>query len=801
MKRLILLLSLALPLSAVAQRPCTVKDEMDRIGEIFSIYFVYDAELPVNTPTTFSVDPGKSLQKNLRGLFEDTNIVWRVRSPYVVLARCDTVLPPAPVWPEPEWERDPAPVVDTLAEAVKTARLQLMLPTGGYQFDPALTRNVVTPLGEGDAFKYAQTLPGVSAGGEGVTAFHVRGGNMGSNAITLDGVPIYGISHLMGLTSVMPGDVIGISEFQAGGFRSDAGNFTASHLDMKSYTGDFERARARFTVNPFMSSASVSTPLEKGRSSFLGSVRYSPVGLMYKAFKKAVDRRQDTFEDMGATVGDFYGKFTVRPDNRNEIAFSLFGSLDNYRFDMPSINSETKYIGWSNVIAQLSWDTHQAAGFDHIHSALSLNDHRWNKIVQYQFNPEFFNGNEAVSMLDEVMLQSTGSRSWERWSMRAGVQLRGGRFNPGSFRQFEIRLDPGRNGRPYRKETSREDNLTWSLLSTLHGEVEYAVPERLLLRFSLRGNLYSAKRMPFSWSPWVADDHVRYDNGDESTYTHFHPEVGMLAQVHLTSWLGIEGTLDYRTQYYHSLEEMRSGWAFDPIVASENVLPPERALQGYLGVFGGVDGHAFRAGGFYKQIWDLVYKKKMTGINDYYDDQAWREDLVVGNGNAYGAEIFYAKEGRDLSWQFSYTWSKTDRRFPDIAGGVTFPARYDRRHMLHASARWKGLNAAFTLQSGHNETISIYQYFGGNEMGEIINVGEPYNWRVPAFIRFDAGYRFTFRSGKDRAHLLNHNLTIGVYNLFNRRNTAEVSFDNTEMKWKQISYFPIMPSITYQLEL
>ena len=794
MRRLYFCLAFLLPLIAAAQPSMTVKDAMKEIEHAFGVYFVYDAELPVNNPAAFRIDPESNLQMNLRNLFEDTGIKWYVKKQYVILNECCATLRQAPVWPEPERNLNPAILTDTLTEAVKTARHRLQMTPGGYRFAPSLTQRVVTPLGEGDALKYTHTLPGVSAGGEGVTAFHVRGSDMGSNSVTLDGVPVYGISHLMGLSFVLPGDVIGVSEFNVGGFRSDAGNYTASLLRLQSYTGDFERSRARFTVNPFLSSASVSTPLKKGKSSFLGSVRISPAGLEYKVLKNVVNRYQSSFEDMGALVGDLYGKFTVRCDKRNEVAFSLFGSLDNYRFDIPGAVSgpgtpgSTDKMGWSNVIANLSWDNRPTAGFDCIHTSLSLNDHRWG---QEQFtrwySDDYYARYQVCSTLDELMLQSTGSRRWDRWSLQAGIQLRSARFNPGSYRQYLVRMSPYDHKLLYQEEQYREDDLTWSMLSTLHGELEYSVPERLLLRLSLRGNLYRANRE------------------EESAYFHYHPEAGLLAQVHLNSCFGMEGTIDYRTQYYHSLETMRGAWTYDPIVSAEALLPPERSLQGYLGLFGGFGVHHFRVGGFYKQMWDLVYHRKTTEIYSRNENR-WRNGLAVGDGNAYGTELLYTKEGRNLSWQFSYTWSICDRQFSDIAR-LSFPARYDRRHMLHAGARWKGLTAEFTLQSGHHETISPYQYFGWNvfkeeqiDPGEIFNAGTiPNNWQVPAFIRFDLGYRFSFRSGKE--HPVNHNLTVGVYNLFNRRNASQLTFDQTEMKWKLISYFPIMPSITYQLEL
>ena len=815
MKRLLVLLALLLPLTAAAQSPCTVKEEMDRIGEAFGVYFVYDASLPVDVPTTFRIDPAGTLQKNLRKLFNDTGISWYVKTKYVVLNECCATLRQTPVWPEPNPELylEPVTVMDTLAEAVKTACTSLQMIPGGYQFSPALAQRVVTPLGEGDVLKYAQSLPSVSAGGEGVTALHVRGGDMGANAVTLDGVPVYGISHLMGLAFVLPGDVTGISEITAGGFRSDVGNFTSSHIRLQSYTGDFERARARFTVNPFLSSASVSMPLKKGKSSFLGSVRISPVGLEYKAFKNVVDQHQDIFDNMGATVGDLYGKITVRCDNRNDIAFSLFGSLDDYRFDMPEAVGgidATEKMGWSNVIANLSWDTRPTAGFDCIHTSLSLNDHQWN---QEQSSPIYnkkysYNRFQILHTLDELMLQSTGSKSWDRWSLRAGIQLRGTRFNPGSYRRYTVRMNANGHGMLYQDEEDRVDKLTWSLLSSLYGELEYAVPDRLLLRFSLRGNIYKTKQNPYSDSRYIDQYHhlYRYDTRESGSYSCFHPDADVLAQIYLTHRIGIEGTFDYRTQYNHPLEMMQTGWTFDPIIPAEADLPPERALQSYLGLFGGFGMHSFRVGGFYKQMWNLVYRNKATGIYSR-DESHWRNGLVVGDGNAYGAEFLYVKEGRDLSWQLSYTWSKSDRRFPEIAQGASFPARYDRRHMLHASARWKGLTASFTLQSGHNETISVYQYFGYSYLHYqkiVITdplVVEPNNLRVPFYLHLDLGYRFSFSSGRDRAHPLNHNLTLGVYNLFNRRNTSQMTFDIQESQWKRISYFPIMPSITYQLEL
>ena len=787
MRRLILCLLLLLPLSAAAQPTGTVKDAMDRIEKTFGVYFVYDAGLPVDTPTSYKVDSGKTLQKNLRGLFENTGIMWYVKEKYVVLMRRCGELRPAPVWPDPAGSEPERPVrVDTLVEAVKTALYQTdRLRTGAYRLDPLQTRRVVTPLGEGDAIKYVLTLPGVSSGGEGGTAWYVRGGSMGSNRVTLDDVPIYGVSHLMGLVSVVPGDIIGASEFRMGGFRADEGNLTASHLRMQSYSGDFERARARFSVNPFLLSASVSTPMEKGKSSFLGSVRMSPVGLEYKALQNVVNGKQSIFDDMRTKVGDVYAKFTWRPNSRDEVALSLFGSLDDYHFDKK--DEPTQGMKWGNLIANLSWKISQALGFDQIHTAISFNDHAWeqNTGSTYERYPSVYitESSRINSRLDEVSFRSTSYKRLNRFSFQAGISLSGARFNP------EAIIYEQESHQSQKVKESRKDHIFHTLTASLYGETGYEIPERFQVRLALRANGYYIKEIKEE-----VDNPLILENSQM-----FHPEASLITRFYVMPQWGVEGTVDYRVQYYHCLEGVSLGWAMDPITPSMSKTPPERVMQEYLGFFGGFGEHALRAGAFYKQMHDIAYLPIMSTYYKIYFHLPG--SAFSGNGDAYGAEFHYEKNGRDLSWRLSYTWSKTTYKFFLRNQGNPFPAKYDRRHMLEATARWKGLTAVFTFQSGHYETVSPIDYAMSEQANEFMYQLLPNNLQVPSHIRLDLGYQFSFRTGKSAIRPLNHNLTIGVYNLLNRSNPSMVLFDTTARKWKYVSFFPTMPSISYTLEL
>ena len=125
---------------------------------------------------------------------------------------------------------------DTLDAAIKTDIRRTANQITAIETDVAGIRGMLSPLGEGDPIKWVQSLPGVVSGADGSSSFFVRGGNMGNNLITLDGVPVYGYSHLLGLTTIIPQDIIGGVSLIKGGFTESGGNFTSSHLQITTVT-------------------------------------------------------------------------------------------------------------------------------------------------------------------------------------------------------------------------------------------------------------------------------------------------------------------------------------------------------------------------------------------------------------------------------------------------------------------------------------------------------------------------------------------------------------------------------------
>lgn len=672
-------------------------------------------------------------------------------------------------------------VRDTLPAAVKVADRAQRVRADGYKLDPVKMRRVASPLGDGDAVKYIQTLPGVTMGGEGGSAIYVRGGNMGSNLMTLDGVPLYGISHLLGLTTVYPGDVIDATEFHAGGFSSEEGNFTASHIRLQTRTGDFAKAGGEASLTPFLAAASVSAPIVKEKVSFLGSFRVSPLGLEYRAVRGTVNRYQDVLQDFNTTVGDAFGKITWKASPHNDLSLSAFGSLDRYGFVLN--DKTTDGMGWNNALVNLTWDNRSIGWLDGLHTVASFNRHEGTQSSETILDGSY-NRFEVRSTLAEATLLSTATKSWGRWTSQFGVKVRGARFNPGSSRRFD--------GSTHKdaEESPLVDSYMLTVLTTLHGQMEYQIPDKFLLRMALRGNAYA---------------YGVGGVGGQSGWL-FHPEGSLTARVHLTRQFGVEATADALTQYYHTLEGIPLGWSVDMVVPSDATNPPEHATQGYAGLFGGFGEHTFRAGGFYKLMRNLVYYGDATQF--FSSAQAgWHENISIGDGTSYGAEFLYEKDGEVLSWRASYTWSKTDRHFIDLNRDRRFPAKYDRRHVANASLDWTILrtdrkalsfNTQFTYQSGSWETLqdgSLPGFFiGQKELIALPLISSINNYELPPYIRWDAALHLDLKGRR-----ANHELGLGIYNLLNRHNPFMLRYNPDTHAWSLISLIPIMPSLSWRM--
>ena len=669
---------------------------------------------------------------------------------------------------------------DTLPAAVKISHYHLSRETGNRIIKLSEINTMVSATGEADAIKYIQTLPGIAIGAEGSSAFYVRGGNLGSNIITLDGVPVYGSSHLLGFSSAFSQEIISDTYFQVGGFTSEEGNLTASHISLTTKDGNSDEFRYKVSASNFLLGGVADGPIVKNRLSMIGSFRISPIACEYRAAQMAFPNYLDSLNRVSAAVYDLYCKVKYIKDARNKLSLSIFNTLDSYRYDYKKTSDER--MRWGNLLVNFQWDAIGGKPWD-VRRNIS-----YNRFSSHQGSSKIMNGSnnnlDIVSSIDEVTLQGLAYRNTGKHGrFQVGLKSRTAVFNPGSSSKFA--------GSPFLvgRESSLSDNKSVSLTNTFHFQRDLLNEKKYHFRLSARIN-----------SNTIWKERAR-------AFTTLNPEMSLLAKVMFAKWLGIECTADWLAQYYHTLEGVPLGWSLDMSIPSDDKFVPEKAAQYYGGLFSTFGKHHLSVGFYQKEMKNLLYYKDAKTLFSSALAQ-WKDNIEIGSGTSHGVEVLYEKEGDVVNYKIAYTWSKTDRTFPAINSSRPFPAKFDRRHILNVTAFWKiahnvkrdvSAYTLFTLQSGNMETVSSGKYVGTLLLdgGEVTMdyYSAVNNFRMPMYERWDIGCDIRFKSGKHP-----QDLKLGLFNVLNRHNIYTITYNPDKKKWQSISLLPIMPSFSYTIE-
>jgi hypothetical protein len=292
----------------------------------------------------------------------------------------------------------------------------------------------------------------------------------------------------------------------------------------------------------------------------------------------------------------------------------------------------------------------------------------------------------------------------------------------------------------------------------------------------------------------------------------------MALTVDISKNTGLELSYDQFSQFHHVVEGLPVGWSLDMIFPADSMASPEKAQQYYMGGLWTNNEFQISSGIYYKQMDNLVsYINAVNIFGIQYSDRT--NEVAVGKGDSYGWEFRAERRGEDWNAALSYTLSKTDRLFNEINNGKKFPFKFDRRHILNftgqaltrkrkSSEQHFNLSASFS--SGHYLTLPIGMYEGiippawnrvagpyiPPQMSDHIYyrqlMSDVNGYTLPYYMRIDLSYSF-LHTGKR----FTKELVIGLFNVLNRQNPYLIFYDDNQ--WKQLSIFPIIPSIKWSL--
>jgi hypothetical protein len=209
-------------------------------------------------------------------------------------------------------------------------------------------------------------------------------------------------------------------------------------------------------------------------------------------------------------------------------------------------------------------------------------------------------------------------------------------------------------------------------------------------------------------------------------------------------------------------------------------------------------------------------------MNDIFELDPFLQDVSgldypelfrIGNGDAYGAELFFEKRVGDLTgfigYTFAYTWKKFDDYNNDIGNpdgaGRKYPPKYDRRNDVNLvlsyqlSKRWKS-TLSFNYATGQAYTQVLGRYTVSNTPWSnadfnTFTVGKINASRLPAYHRMDVSFA---RSGTFFG-MGEAEWQFQIINVYSRRNIwfYNFDFDENPVSRSAVPLLPLLPTISY----
>lgn len=625
-------------------------------------------------------------------------------------------------------------------------------------------------MGEVDIIKTIQLKPGVQSGFEGSTGLYVRGGGPDQNLILLDDAVIYNPSHLFGLFSVFNGEVVKDIELYKGGFPSRFGGRLSSILEVNTRKGDYEKLSGSGGIGLISSRATLTGPIKKGKSSFLLSGRRT----YFDIFTNMINKGNEDNEDFNPIPGYFFydlnGKVDYKIGEKDWIELSGYLGRDRFKFD--DGNFEFKFL-WGNSAASLSW--------------------------RHEYSPKLFSKVTAIYTDYRYQLENT----FDVFSFKLGSNIKdyGGKVD---YSYYPTDKHTIRFGASYtfhdftvsRLKVGSEDNsldfdsdleLAASEMGIYISD-DYKVNDDLRLTFGLRG------------SGFLNDGKFYY--GIEPRFA---------SRYFLNKTTVLKASYARMNQYIHLVSSSGSSLPTDIWFPSTKVVKPQRSDQIALGI-----GKTLKDGKYFFS--NEVYYKWLDNQVDFRDNaqlfvnEQLEQEFVFGRGTGYGNEIYIEKKkGKTTGW-IGYTLSWASRWFDEINDGEKTYPRYDRRHdisavVMHELSERVTVSAAFVFGTGITVTQAFsrldLQDIDGTDNSAVPVYSKRNNYRLPAYHRLDLGLVWDLNSKWGES-----DLTFSIYNVYNRRNTYFIFFDEeldeddnvVRYSAKQVSLFPIIPAVTYNFK-
>ncbi len=661
--------------------------------------------------------------------------------------------------------------------------------------------------GEVDILRGLQTLPGISAVGEGANGINIRGGSVDQNLILLDNMPVFNPTHLLGLFSLFPTDAIREMQIYKGSVPARYGGRTAGVLDVKLSEPDLEKFKMRGGIGLISNRLHVETPIVRDKLAWMTSARFSFNEYLIKFYNKAFvnPKAEQRLPNNKPVFFDFANKVTWRPGSHDNLSLVSYVSYDSYRVD--------SLFSIANIVPRQA-----TMQYGHVNVGL-----RWNHYFSDRFN------------LNVLAARSEYKTSTAADDLKTGFDSRTKITYLNS--KAEITYAPSRLQRINAGVTvTRYDLQPADLIPTEASSVatvhlpaerawetaffasdEYEFSSRLLVEAGFRYVYYRnmgpasipvyAEGVPRSIFS-ITDTLEIGKNEAESHYGRFEPRLALRYKLDVNS--SIKVGYNRMNQFLQMISNNSTPLPNVRWKTSDRYVPPAQSDLVSAGYFRDTKSHIWEwsVEGYYRwqrSIFDYQNGAELN-INPIVETQ-----LLSGTAKAYGAELMISKKKGVMTGWLSYTYARSYEKitgdFPEVQrlnDGEWFRTNIDKPHTINIllnfqTERHNAASFTFVYSTGRPYTAPVSFYKDGFLIIPVYT--DRNNARISDYHRLDFSWTITNPSTKERRW--EGSWVVTIYNLYGRKNAFSYFFNPRLSSFQpfKVSVFPTpLFSLTYNFK-
>jgi hypothetical protein len=622
--------------------------------------------------------------------------------------------------------------------------------------------------GETDVMKRLQMHSSIKTISEGSSALFVRGGNSDQNLILLDEAIVYNPSHLFGLVSVFNSDVVNNLQVYRDYMPANFGGRLSSVIVNRMAEGNNKEFHLSGGVNLMSVRLAAEGPIIKDKASFVIAYRRSLLDVFQNRFK--LFNPNSVYYDLNA-------KTNVKLNKDNSLYYSLYLGRDK-------LLSENSYKNnWGNVTSTLRWNhiinsrvfLNVSAIYSNYSNRLDLNADTLSEKSQWDTEVE-----DLTLKTDYTYYRSPTNQ------IKFGLSSIYHRFSPGEMHRQEN----------FEFNISRERSFE----SALYFAQQIGIGRSFEVNYGLRLGVFNnveEKRNVFN----NQGNPVRVK--EAKTFIKPEPRINFSFLPTPAQRIFITYNLNY--QYLQLVQNSVLAFSsLEPWIPASGSIKPQRSDHYSLGYKYAPGRYNFSVSGYRKM---QANQLELVGHSQIIRNPDIRNQLMAGSAEAYGLEAELNKTEGKFSGTMSYSYSRVRRRIAGINSGDRFVANYDIPHEFKLLAKY-AVNNDFSLQTffiyttGRPLTMPVGYY---HHDGVNVPVFEGRNEsRFPDFSRLDISAQYKLQSKFLKRRQLSHQLSLGIYNLYNRKNPLYYRLASSGTEGRPNSYeygFGFYPWLAYSFKL